>query len=426
MSNSQRGRKKLLEWYQYALSVVDGRRCVRNWLAEDSKFISPDDIVYCIATGKAACAMMQGVVDSTGPDRVNGLVISCEGSLESSLCSMDNIDCLESSHPVPAQSSLDAGQTLLRWLGELPADATVLFLLSGGTSSLVEVLPAGISLDDLVRANNWLLGSGLAIDQINVIRRCLSAIKGGGLRQAIGQREATVLMISDVPGDDPAIVGSGLLYATGQRRPADLEGLDIPDWLMGLCRQTGLDTAASEDMGRLPAIPHHCIAGNADARQAIAEIATRQGYRVHQVDGLLEGDAVKQGRDIALYLSHAAAGVWIWGGETTVQLPDQPGQGGRNQNLALAAAMGLSGRQGIALLAAGSDGVDGNTDDAGALIDGWTLASGECDGYSADECLRKADAGSFLHASGDLIHVGPTGTNVMDLTIVLIDGENDD
>jgi len=366
--------------------------------------------------------MMQGVVDSMGADRIHGLVISREGYLDSLVCPVDGIHCLESSHPVPAQSSLDAGQALLHWLSELPADAPVLFFLSGGTSSLVEVLRAGISLKDLVRANKWLLGSGLAIDKINVVRQCLSDIKGGGLRQALGKRHSTVLMISDVPGDDPAIVGSGLLYAAEQPRAADLVSVGIPDWLMDLCRQAMLASDEPEDMSQLPAIPHHCIASNADARQAIADSAIKQGYPVRLVDGVLDGDAVIMGKDIAAHLSNAATGVWIWGGETTVQLPDQPGQGGRNQNLALAAAMGLSGSEGITLLAVGTDGVDGNTDDAGALVDGLTLARSERDGWSADECLHRADVASFLQASGDLVHVGPTGTNVMDLVIALIEG----
>jgi len=365
---------------------------------------------------------MLGVVDSVGPDRIQGLVISAKGTLDPSLCTIDGIHCLESSHPIPDQTSLAAGQALPQWLSELPVNAVVLFLFSGGTSSLVEVLRPGIGLDDLVRANCWLLGSGLAIDQVNRVRRCLSVIKGGGLRQAVGQQQATVLMISDVPGDDPAIVGSGLLFPSEQTQASDLESMAIPDWLLDLCSPAGDESGQLQDRGKV--IPHHCIASNADARQAIADGAIKKGYCVHQVDGLLDGDAVKQGHDIAIHLSTAATGVWIWGGETTVQLPEQPGKGGRNQNLALAVATGLSGRSGITLLAAGSDGVDGNTDDAGALVDGWTLDRGQGDGWSADECLRKADAGSFLQASGDLIHVGPTGTNVMDLTIALIEGDD--
>jgi len=424
MSDIQHSRKLLLEWYQHALRAVDGRLCVRNWLAENTTHSAAGKTVYCVATGKAAGAMMWGVVDSVGPDRIQGLVISTEGTLDPSLCVVDGIDCLVSSHPVPDQTSLDAGQALLRWLNKLPADVSVLFLFSGGTSSLVEVLRPGIGLDILVRTNNWLLGSGLAIDQMNTVRRCLSVIKGGGLRQAVGQRQATVLMISDVPGDDPAIVGSGLLFPSAHTQASDLEDMAIPDWLMDLCKQAILELRETEDTGQVAAIPHYCIASNADARQAIMDGAIKQGYCVHQMDGLLAGDAVEQGQKIAADLSKAATGVWIWGGETTVQLPEQPGQGGRNQNLALAAAAGLSGRSGITLLAAGSDGIDGNTDDAGALVDGWTLDRGQHDGWSAEKCLRMADAGSFLQASGDLVHIGPTGTNVMDLTIALI--EDDD
>jgi len=419
MSDIQHSRKLLLGWFQHALNAVDGRLCVRSWLAEHTEYATTGEVVHCVAIGKAASAMMQGVVDSVGTNRVHGLIICREGLLNSSTCSAAGIHCLESSHPVPSQRSLDAGQALLHWLSELPVDARVLFLLSGGTSSLVEVLRPGICLSDLVRANTWLLGSGLAINQVNAVRRCLSTIKGGGLRQAVEQRQATVLMVSDVPGDDPAIVGSGLLYAAAQTREPDLEGWGVPDWLVALCEPAMLELHRPDDMEGLPDIPHHCIASNADARQAVADKGAEEGYSVHQVDAILDGDAVKQGKEIAAHLVSADAGLWIWGGETTVQLPDRPGRGGRNQNLALAAAVGLAGIKGVTLLAAGTDGVDGNTDDAGALVDAWTLARGEQEDWSATQCLQNADAGSFLQASGDLIHIGPTGTNVMDLTIAI-------
>ena len=132
------------------------------------------------------------------------------------------------------------------------------------------------------------------------------------------------------------------------------------------------------------------------------------------------GDTLATGRALAQQLCAGPAGVQVWGGETTLQLPPDPGRGGRNQSLALSAALALQGRDDVWLLAAGTDGSDGPTEDAGALVDGATVARGQVDDLDAQRCLDRADAGSFLEASGDLIHTGPTGTNVMDVRLLLI------
>jgi hydroxypyruvate reductase len=157
-----------------------------------------------------------------------------------------------------------------------------------------------------------------------------------------------------------------------------------------------------------------------DAKRAAAEAARLLGYRVTLHSEFIEGDSLVAGARLAQVLLAAPAGeVQVWGGETTIKLPSQPGRGGRNQSLALAAALALHGRKNIWFLSAGTDGTDGPTPDAGALVDDGTIARGEAEGIPAHQALVAADAGNFLEASGDLIQTGPTGTNVMDLMLGL-------
>jgi hydroxypyruvate reductase len=156
-----------------------------------------------------------------------------------------------------------------------------------------------------------------------------------------------------------------------------------------------------------------------DAREAAAEEARHLGYRVHLNHALISADAANSGRRLALELLDSWPGVYVWGGEPSVELPSAPGRGGRNQHLALSAATVIEGRDDICFLSAGTDGTDGPGEDAGALVDGGTLGRARRAGFEAVDCLARADSGELLQASGDLIHTGPTGTNVMDLMLGL-------
>jgi hydroxypyruvate reductase len=277
-----------------------------------------------------------------------------------------NVSVIEAGHPVPDENSLSAGATLLAYLQQLPADAPLLFLISGGASSLVEVLEPEWALDKLQYTTQNLLADGSTIAQINAIRRQASAIKGGKLWRFIKNSSVNCLLLSDVPNDDVQVIGSGLLFPP----PAQVNFT----WQL---------VASNRQM--LKSI------------QAAAQVA----------------------KNCIEYLRNNPSGVYIWGAETTVTLPANPGRGGRNQHLALAAALALQDQDAIYLLAAGSDGTDGMTDDAGALIDGHTLQRGYLANFAPLACLNKADSGTFLAASGDLIRVGATGTNVMDVIIGL-------
>ena len=200
------------------MDAVDGRQSVMRWLQQNPDH-RPDHV---FAIGKAAASMMQAVIES-GRDFRSGLVITKEDKLPYTVQRDARIDVVLSSHPVPDASSLAAGQALLSAIASTDEEAELLFLISGGTSALVEVVREGADLDMLQQVNRHLLASGKSIHQMNAWRKRFSRIKGGGLRAMLGQRPTTQLMISDVRGDDPAVIGSGLLSRNDAEAEADGE-----------------------------------------------------------------------------------------------------------------------------------------------------------------------------------------------------------
>jgi glycerate 2-kinase len=369
---------------QSGLERVSGRASVRAALtmATDAP---PSGRVFIAAVGKAAPSMALGAHDALGADVAHTLVITRERHAAPELLARGNVELLESAHPVPDERSLAAGARLLEWVEQLPAAATPLFLISGGASSLVEVLEDGASFSQLLQLNTQGLAAGIPIGELNARRRALSRIKGGGLAARLRGRAARALFISDVPGNDPGVIGSGLM-----------------------------GPAPGGDQVR-----RAIIASCDDAVSAVAAEAQRRGFTVHANGARFDGPATRLASRFAHELRLLDAEVFVWGGESTVQLPPAPGHGGRNQHLALAAAKLIAGQTDLLLLAAGTDGTDGVTEDAGALVDAESCARLALAGFDADECLRRADSGSALAAAGDLVHTGPTGTNVGDLVIGL-------
>jgi len=399
-------RENLLRVFQSALAAVNGRRCVRAFLEQ----MPVSGNIYMAAVGKAACAMAQGAHEALRDRIAAALVITKKGYAEPLPWPV-----LEAGHPLVDESSVEAGRQLLAFVETIPRDATVLVMISGGASALVEALPAEIELDQFQKINRWLLGSGFDINVYNRIRRRMSRLKGGRLARILFPRRVLSLVISDVPGNDLCAIGSGPLAADEDlQKPLTLSGL--PDFI----------TEALKYMPPAPAPADACfrnvrqeiIATLDDAKHAASDAAAKLGYRAVTEPEFVEGDVLEAGTRLAEKLLQSGAGVLhVWGGETTVRLPDSPGRGGRNQSLALAAALALQGDDEALFLAAGTDGTDGPTDDAGALVDGDTVARGEQAGLNAQESLAGADAGTFLEASGDLVHTGPTGTNVMDIML---------
>ncbi len=398
----------LLECLQAALARVAGDHAVASRLRQ-APVTAP---VGLVAVGKAAQAMTLGAVEVLGREGIHGgLVISKPGHLDPGRLAALGLEALEGGHPLPTRGSLEAGRRLLHWLQRSDC-ARLLVLISGGASSLLEVPVPGLDLDDLRRVGRWLLASGLPIDDMNRVRKSLSLLKAGGLLRWTRGYELRVLAISDVRGDDPAVIGSGPLTPDPGLEAA-VHALDLPAWLRDWVAR-GLEARRG-----LPATgpPVEIVASLDQAKAAAAGHARALGVPVQMHREFLEGDAAAAGRRLARVLCATPPGLQVWGGETTVRLPPEPGRGGRNQHLALAAAEALAGQPACTLLAAGTDGTDGPTGDAGALVDGGTWQAIRDLGLDPASALARADAGSVLEAVGALVDTGPTGTNVMDLVL---------
>ena len=334
----------------------------------------PDQI---IAVGKAAGTMARAALDHFG--NIPTLVVTKDGHGDG-LPGAARL--IESAHPVPDQRSLNAGRALREAVADMPKGSKLLLLVSGGASALAEDPVAGYTLADLIALNQRLLATGLDIGAMNVERRKFSQIKGGGLLSNFTGKSVQVLAISDVPGDDLAVIGSGIGDA-----PAEYS----------------FDFDAQ------------IVASNAIARSASVMAAQQLGLTVISQEESLHDDLNALAAMLGPRLRAMPAGVMVFGGEPTVVLPPNPGQGGRNQALALSLAREISGVQGLIILVAGTDGSDGPTDAAGGIIDGTTWGDG------AEDALKRADSGSFLASKAALLSTGPTGTNVMDLMIAYRD-----
>ncbi len=393
-------RELLVHLYETAIDAVDGRRLVQQWCLENTATA----FTHCIAIGKAAAAMLQGAFDSRQAIN-NALLITKKACITREFSRNRKISIIESAHPVPDQSSLDAGNALLKYLRAIPEQSSVLVLISGGASSMVEVPADGITLSQLQQINHYLLASGKDIHTLNAWRRLFSKIKGGGLLHNIQHLHCTQLIISDVQHNDPAVIGSGLLVQSGE------QGHDNDEWL---CSMLPSESTREEEYKPVETV----VIGTSEmAKDAVFEEARQQRLDRYLYDEFIGGDAIVQGRALGEYLCTAPAGVHVWGGETTVELPASPGLGGRNQSMALSLAAAIDGIDDLSVLVAGTDGIDGNTPCAGAVVSGGSMQQVRQMGFDATEELDRANAGVVLMATGELFSPGPTNTNVMDIII---------
>lgn len=294
------------------------------------------------------------------------------------LAALSDCTIFESAHPIPDENSLIAGDAVLNAVRSMDPEDHLLLLVSGGASSLVELLKPGIKLSDLTALNQGFMAQGLDIHQINSERKKISRVKAGQLLEAFSGKSARVIAISDVEGDSIDVIGSGI----------------------GAYHGTNTDILIS-------------IAGsNEVARQAIAKSANEQGLPIISNQENLYGDAADVAKVLYEIVDQGPAGLYIFGGEPTCILPDNPGRGGRNQHLGLLLADMISHRSDLTILVAGTDGSDGPTQDAGAFVNGQTVTD------EVKDYLASADAGSYLSKRDALFTTGPTGTNVMDIMLV--------
>ena len=404
-------RELLVMLYETALDAVDGRLLVSQWCRDNQEKLSRQgSFTHCVAIGKAAASMLQGALDVL-PELKSSLLIAPQSKITRQLKENKNIVCLPASHPVPDETSIEAGHVLIRFVSNLDKKDKVLFLISGGTSSLVEVPVDGINLESLQEINKYLLASGKDIHQINAWRQRFSKIKGGGLLNWINASAVTQLLLSDVKGDKTEFIGSGLLVNTVTEPEPD-------EYLSALATlvDSGIHILNDATPGAEIQVDTHVIGNINIAMQAVSEAARTEGLVSFVHDEFLEGDACLLAKKLFTQLKNAEPGIHIWGGETTVRLPEKPGIGGRNQTFALAFAQYIANIPDLHLLSAGTDGVDGNSNCAGAVVSMYTSKKAKAMGFDIDEELKKANAGVLLMATDDLV-MADSNTNVMDIVI---------
>ena len=387
--------------------------------------------VHVVGAGKASMAMASAL-EQTFPDHaINGQVVVPHGYIDSfpeGQTLPQHIDVREGGHPHPDEASQQSASEALRVAESLGEEDTLVVLLSGGASALWSVPCPGLTLKDQQLVNQQLLECGADIHQINTIRKHLSSIKGGRLAYAAWPAHTITIAISDVIGDDESVIGSGPTVAdptTWQDCLDSLEyfELDVPSSVLRHVKQ-GVNHQKPETpkpgSKRLSKSCFHLMASNADALRSAHQMANQLGYDVISIEEGIQGEAREIGRIMAERLCRIRPGeCFIWGGETTVTLQGN-GKGGRNQELALAAACELKGMDidGV-LLSGGTDGIDGPTDAAGAWACPQTVQLAQSKGMDPWEALRNNDAYHCLQSIDHLLFTGPTHTNVMDIGVAL-------
>ena len=390
--------------------------------------LPPDDggRLIVIGAGKASAAMARAVEEHwSGP--LDGLVVTRYG--HGVPC--ERIEVVEAAHPVPDAAGEAAAARILGMISGLTATDRVLALISGGGSALLAAPAAGVTLAEKRAVTAALLRSGAAIGEINCVRKHLSAIKGGRLAAAAWPAPVLTLAISDVPGDDPAVIASGPTVAdpttaADALKVLDLYGIAIPDELRRRLASGELETPKPGDP-RLAHSEFRLIASPRQMLEAAAAEALRLGVTPLILGDAIEGEAREVGKVLAgMAISCGRHGfpaekpcVLLSGGETTVTLKGE-GRGGRNSEFLLGLALALGGAPGIHALAADTDGIDGSEDNAGAFVAPDTLRRARAIGIDAAGCLADNDAWGFFAALGDLLVTGPTRTNVNDFRALLV------
>lgn len=409
----------LISLFQTAVAAADPMRFIARNLPP-----RPQGRVLVIGAGKASARMAEAVEAAWGP--CEGLVITRYGHARPS----QGIRIVEAAHPVPDRTGVTATQQMLDLLGGLTADDLVLVLISGGASALL-CKPAGpMTLQEKQAVNAALLQSGAPIEQMNLLRKHLSGVKGGQLAAAAAPAQVVALLISDVPGDDPAMIGSGPTVgdpSTPAEAMAVAErwGIPLPPSAQKvLAGPTGVVPPGDPSLSR---VRNNVVAAPAQSLAAAADDARKAGFEVRILGDDLAGEAREVARDhaaraLAAQAERAPADpplLILSGGELTVTRRGD-GVGGPNAEYALALALALQGAQGIHAIACDTDGIDGAAEVAGATVSPDTLVKARAAGLDADAALARNDAHSFFAAIGDQAVTGPTLTNVNDFRALLI------
>lgn len=407
--------------FEAAVAAADPERTIREHLPQP-----PKGRTIVIGAGKGA-AQMAAAFERVWEGPLEGLVVTRYGYSAPT----QRIEVIEAAHPVPDKAGLEAGQRLLRQVEGLSADDLVVALVCGGGSALLPAPAGSLTLEDEIAVNEALLASGAPISVMNAIRKHVSAIKGGRLAARAHPARVVSLIVSDIPGDNPALVASGPTVPDAASR-ADAQkaieayGIELPKAVMEHLNSPEADAPHPDDE-RFARNEVKLIASAAVSLEAAAAEAKRQGIEAVILSDSIEGEAREVGsvhaaiaREIATRNRPFSKPVLLLsGGETTVTLRAK-GKGGRNSEFLLSFALGIDGFAGIHALAADTDGIDGSEDNAGAFCDGETVRRMRGAGIDARALLAANNAWTAFDAVDDLFVPGPTGTNVNDLRAILV------
>lgn len=378
-----------------------------------------------IGAGKGA-AQMAAALESVWHGPLSGVVVTRYGYG----CETKAIEILEAAHPVPDAAGLAGAKRLMETVAGLTENDLLIALICGGGSALLPAPPEGLTLEDEISLNEMLLASGAPISAMNVVRKHLSTIKGGRLAASTKARVVS-LIVSDIPGDNPAFVASGPTIPDATTRQDALAiveqyTLKLPAAMIAHLNSPAADAPKPDDPS-FARHEHFVIASAGVSLEAAAEVARANGVTPYILSDSVEGES----RDVALV--HAAIArevaqrdrpfakpaVLLSGGETTVTLRSKGGKGGRNGEFALALALAIDGHP-ITALAADTDGIDGSETNAGAFADGTTARRLRAAGRDGRKLLDENDSFSGFSAIGDIFETGPTGTNVNDFRAILV------
>ncbi len=390
--------------------------------------------IFVAGAGKAVCPMAMAIEELLGERITKGLVVTRYGHS----IPLKRISVAEAGHPIPDGKGVKAARAIMDMATEAAKGDLFIFLLTGGASALLSAPAEGISLKDKQRISGMLIKSGASINEMNTVRKHLSRVKGGRLAELAYPARVLTLIISDVVGNDLSVIGSGPTVpdpstfddAIGTLKKYGLRA-SVPKAAVEFLRQGSQGRMAETPKPGSAALSqsgNFIIADNLSALGAARDMAASFGYRPIILSSSITGSTREAARFFASVLREIRASgnpvrppaCVLMGGETTLKVTGS-GKGGRNQEFALAAAIELAGAKGISVLAAGTDGTDGPTDAAGAIIGPKSLRKAARMGMDAKRYLAQNDSYSFFKAAGGLFMTGPTGTNVMDIAIGLVD-----
>ncbi|MEF8841465.1 MAG: glycerate kinase [Haloarculaceae archaeon] len=434
-------RELLVDVVDGALEAVHPDRLVSERLTLRGDTLSVDDRVYdldavedvfVVGAGKGSLALARAVSDALGERLSGGVVVEKRG--EGHGTGLDSVEVLEAGHPIPDEASHRAARAVMGLAHDAGEDDLVVACITGGASALLALPVDGIGVEDLAETTRLLLEAGAPIEDVNAVRKHLSRIKGGRLAEAIHPaRTLSPVIVDEVAGEpwgptvpDPTTFDDAL-------RALEKHGLDdrIPESVAAHLAESRdrpereTPTVEAFEALRTQAV---VLADAGDVCEAACERAEERGVGAMLLSTVLEGESREVGTCLAGVTKEVATSgrpaeppcAIVSGGETTVTVVEEAGEGGPNQEFALGLALGITGHDAVAAIAVGTDGTDGPTDVAGGLVDGGTVERAERRGVDLHRALRNHDSTGALRELGDAVYTGPTGTNLMDLRVILV------